>query len=101
MRRSRVRCSIWQIMVAIVLAALVLGYVQARKRWSHFRERAAFHRQEERRWSKRNAEVEQAIAAFLTSHEGAIVGWERAYAARMRDRAAYHARMARDYERRW
>ena len=90
-----------QILVAIALAALALGYLQARRRWASYREQAAFHRQEERLWSEKSAEVEQTIAAFLATHEAATVGWEKVYAAKMRDRAAYHARMTRDFERRW
>jgi hypothetical protein len=88
-------------MAAVVLGALALGYLQARRRWTYYRERAAFHRQEERFWSERNAEAEQDIAAFLKNHEVATVGWEKDYVAKMRDQASYHARMARDFESRW
>jgi hypothetical protein len=101
MQRPRVRLSIRQIMIAIVLAALALGSLQARRRWTHYRERAAFHRQQEQLYSEKNAEAEQAIAAFLASHEGATVGWEKVYAAKLRDCATYHARIARDFEGRW
>jgi hypothetical protein len=101
MRRPRLRFTIRQILVAIALAALALGYLQARRRWAYYREQAAFHRQEERLWSERYSEAERSIASFLATHEAATVGWEKVYAAKMRDRAAYHARMARDSERRW
>src|SRR5262245_20086224 len=101
MQRPRVQLTIRQLMVAIVLAALVLGYLAARRRWIYYRERAAFHRQQEQLYSEKYAEAEQAIASFLASHEAATVGWEKVYAAKLRDGAACHARMARDFERRW
>ena len=78
-----------------------LRCLQARRRWAYYRERAAFHRQQEQLYSEKSTEAEQAIAAFLATHEAATVGWEKVYAAKMRDRAAYHAGMARDFERRW
>jgi hypothetical protein len=95
------RFTIRQILVAIALAALALGYLQARRRWAYYCEQAAFHRQEERLWSESYSEAERSIAAFLKGQEGATVGWEEAYAAKMRDRAAFHAGMARDFEHRW